>query len=56
MNDVVLWVEKDNVSVYLNLNMPTANIVGIQSGTITYDDSGASSYNVNSTNQIVDGN
>jgi hypothetical protein len=49
MHSVVLWVQKDNVSVYLNINMPSTS--ASINGTLIYDESGADTYNV--TNSVL---
>jgi hypothetical protein len=44
-NYVIIWVQKDNVSVFLNYNEPPQN-ASVNGTALTYDDTGSSSYNV----------
>jgi hypothetical protein len=52
MRAVVLLLEKDNVTVYLNKNQPNSVNVAANNVTLIYDDSGASTYIVSGGNLI----
>jgi hypothetical protein len=53
MNSVAMWIEKDNVKVWLNKDMPSQNYK-INNKDLTYDQNGADTYNIQS-NQIQSG-
>jgi hypothetical protein len=48
MNSVAMWIEKDNVKVWLNKDMPSQNNIGINNQNLTYDQNGANTYNIQS--------
>jgi hypothetical protein len=53
LNDVAMWIEKDNVRVWLNKDMPVENAL-ITNGNLTYDQSGADTYTIDTTTNTIE--
>jgi hypothetical protein len=53
-NYVIMWIQKDNVTVILQRNSPTSN-ASVSATSLTYDDSGAASYSVDTNNVVQSG-
>jgi hypothetical protein len=54
MNSVALWIEKDNVKVWLNKDMPSQDYIKINNQILIYDQNGDDTYNIQ-LNQIESG-